>query len=249
MWASTEASPRKPGAQWGLPQQKPVAKARCALDTVLKPIDMSEFELPPGAQFVEVRNELNGPSANFGKLAASLMVKALKQASAWPTVPIERISYEDRYVRSPLVLKLLIDTANELFRASGAKSGELHVMTGASAEGDLRSPPFRIEHDWRDPKTQREVAAAYGALVGLEISLKQSETTHSRRMHILFSNNRQSRIILDQGFGAWGTPYGKSVKHDFLAAPEAQANILRQFRENLHFRSLGATYFVALADK
>ena len=214
----------------------------------MKPIDISELELPPGAQFVEIRNELNGPSTNFGKLAANIMIKALKQASAWSDSPIELINYEDRYVRSPLVLKLLIDTVKALYVATGSKFGQFNVLTTV-ASGDPRSPPFRIEHDWKDFNVQCEVAMTYGSFDELKVQLKQVEASHSRRMEIVFSDGRRSRIVLDQGFGAWGTPQGKPVKFDFLKTPEEQAKSLQGFRENLYQRGAGATYFVALAGK
>jgi DEAD/DEAH box helicase domain-containing protein len=211
-------------------------------------IDMSELDPLPGSKFVEIRNELDGPVSNFGKLAGIAIVKALKQADAWDGSRITKITYEDRYVRSPLVLKLLIDTVTELFRISGSQSGELDIATTQVRTEYVRSPPFRIEHDWNDSDVHRDVAAAYGELSGVQVDLRVTVASHSRKITITNANGSKSRIILDQGFGAWSTQASKLVRHDFRSSASSQARSMKGLKEYLHLRGFAATYIVAVKE-
>lgn len=98
------------GPAWGRPVQRPVAKAFVPIDAAASEIFLDDLLPPPGAQLIEIGTELNCDLAIFGQRAAKLMVDLLEKCRAWQNVPMSRIIYQDAYVSSPLVARLLIET-------------------------------------------------------------------------------------------------------------------------------------------
>jgi hypothetical protein len=202
---------------------------------------------PPGAQLFEVGTELDCDLATFGERAAKLIVDLLEKCGAWQNVRISRITYQDAYVASPLVARLLIETASELASKSGSTDTELLVETRQPRNVDQRGDPWQLWHDWRDGGDQRNVLELFGRQKGLRASLVHKDVPHGRYLRIEYENGARATIVLDQGFGAWTPPRHLRIRHDFDADAVAQARQLAAINAVLQRKGSGATYLVAMS--
>jgi hypothetical protein len=202
---------------------------------------------PPGAQLIEVGTELDCDLATFGERAAKLIVDLLEKCGAWQNVRISRITYQDAYVASPLVARLLIETASQLASKSGSTDTELLVETRQPRSVDQRGDPWQVWHDWRDGADQRNVVELFGGQKGLRTSLLHKDVPHGRYLRVEYENGARATIVLDQGFGAWTPPRHVRVRHDFDANAAAQTRQLAVINTVLQRKGSGATYLVAMS--
>jgi hypothetical protein len=134
---------------------------------------------------------------------------------------ILKVTYEDRYLRSPLAVRHCIDTLSALLKTS--KSKPQIVISTRPLPPDARSPR-KIEHDWRRPDDRAEVILAYGRTRGVSITFHETNNGHARRLLIEYENGRKVQVLFDQGFGAWRPQRPKEF--DFLALPSVQVRQL-----------------------
>jgi hypothetical protein len=245
VWASREPAPRFPGPAWGRPNSHPVARGKASITPQFTAIDLDTLLPPPEAQLIQIGSELDCDLATFGARASKIMVQLLTKCGNWPRAGIVQASYQDAYVSSPLVARLLIDTMSQVFSQSGAQDAALIVETRPPRSDDPRGPPWQIGHDWRDEADQRAVIELLGKQRGIRVSVLHKNVPHGRYLTIDFKDGSRATIVLDQGFGAWVPPRQVSVRYDFGADMAVQAKRLAAINAVLQRRGIGKTYLVA----
>jgi DEAD/DEAH box helicase domain-containing protein len=154
-------------------------------------------------------------------------------------------SYQDSYVTSPLVARLLIDTMSEIFSQSGVKGASLTIETRSPRSSAQRGQPWQIGHDWREAVDQKLVIEQFGKQKDVRVSVLQGDVPHGRYLTINFKDGRRATIVLDQGFGAWAPPRNVPVRYDFEADVAAQVKRLATINAVVQRRGAGKTYLVA----
>lgn len=194
------------------------------------PLDLARrcAELQPTAHRVVLGPALDGPIAGFGERfwRCLRLLPGVAAALAGCGTP-RRIIYTDRYLRSPLTVRLLQDTLLAFRRAANATPGAVAVEVVSQ---DIPIAPARapngIAHDWHDSGTRDAVlgillaGAGYAATVR---SVGREALPHARRLLVEGDAGRLD-IVLDQGFGHWRT--ANAVPFDFTATPDEQARQL-----------------------
>jgi hypothetical protein len=244
VWASREAEPRLPGPAWGRPNTHPVARGTELFKPQFTAIDLNMLLPPPGAQLIQIGSELDCDLASFGVRASEIIVQLLTKCGSWPRASIVKASYQDSYVSSPLVARLLIDTMTQIFSASGAQNAALTIET-CPPRSDQYGQPWQIGHDWRDAADQKAVIELLGRHRGVRVSVLHKDVPHGRYLSIAFEGGSYATIVLDQGFGAWAPPRHVSVRYDFRADQASQAKRLATINAVLQRRGIGKTYLVA----
>jgi hypothetical protein len=245
VWASRELEPRSPGPAWGLPISHPVVRGSASIVPKLTVVDLSTLLPPPEAQLVQIGSELDCDLATFGARASAVIVQLLTRCGSWSRVGILQASYQDSYVTSPLVARLLIDTMSEMFSQSGAKDASLIIETRSPRSSSQRSQPWQIGHDWREAVDQKSVIEQFGKQRNVRVSVLQGDVPHGRYLTINFKDGRRATIVLDQGFGAWAPPRNVPVRYDFEADIAAQVKRLVTINAMVQRRGAGKTYLVA----
>src|SRR5690606_13661505 len=210
-------------------------------------VSLDDLLPPPGAQLLELWTELDVDLATFGQRAAKLIVDLLRKSGAWPNSPVARVTYQDGYVSSPLVARLLIDTIYHLASKSGSSEAQVLIETRPPRNIDQRSNPWQIWHDWRETEDQRAVVERLGKQRELCVTLQHKDVPHGRYMRIEYVDGSRATIVLDQGFGAWVPLRHVRVRYDFDADSEIQVQRLVSVNAELQRKGSGATYIVALA--
>ncbi|MBR0694306.1 hypothetical protein [Bradyrhizobium lablabi] len=76
-------------------------------------IDLDTLLPSPEAQLVQIGSELDCDLVSFGARASKIIIQLLTSCGSWPRSGIVQASYQDSYVSSPLVARLLIDTMSQ----------------------------------------------------------------------------------------------------------------------------------------
>ena len=182
---------------------------------------------------IALHHQLDGPIARFGG-------KFWSEISAAPEIDeqvasgarLARVRYRDRYIRSPIAARLLI----EVIRASKevmAASDDLFVEVETADFASETRPSSRISHNWRSVEERNEVAsAAMEKVVSGSVfsSARRWDLPHARELALEWNDGRECVIRLDQGFGYWkpvvDIPFGFERERD-----EQVARLLRSVPE------------------
>jgi hypothetical protein len=103
------------GDGWGRPERAPIVRFDApAAAWVGRAVDLSRLAPPPGASFRHVGHELDGPLDGFGGRAAKMLREVLAAAGIAAEDAVAEVTYEDRYLLSPVTLRLCLDTLGKL---------------------------------------------------------------------------------------------------------------------------------------
>ncbi|MFM7167989.1 MAG: Zn-binding domain-containing protein [Planctomycetaceae bacterium] len=180
-------------------------------------------ERPNSCQAVFLRGELNGPVSGFG---ARFWAEVLRTAE-WLRLRLQqsapiRVEYSDRYVSSPLTVRLLLEVLRELLRHCQAEKFEqIIIRTREIANGD---PGHLVQHDWCSAGSFLGVMrAVFGGIVSGEPEIELNRPgilQHARTLRICWGSGRDVEIVLDQGLGFMHTK-------ELQQFPFAQATVVQ----------------------
>jgi hypothetical protein len=242
VWLATASEALVPGPDYG----RAITDARVVRNIAPTPmgnrpgdeLPASKLRRTPPGLFHEllVSRELDGDISSFGarfwrlvRGAAPELDTRLAQGS-----PLSKVTYTDRYVRSPSVARLVAETLRELARVPGGISSAtaIEVLTSPPAGTDSRSS-FRLFHDWREARDQQGVihALLFGTGVpSVRVDDKRA-TFHMRELRLAWGDGRAFAIRLDQGFGFFRTDGAHGdLSFNFNAPAAAQAQALQAAR-------------------
>lgn len=225
-WAPTTSSeasvhPNPPSALIrGVSREAPI--------TIGAEVDFDETirRLRPTTIRLTIRDQLDGPFNSFGaRFWAEL--RKLPAFSAWVARQPEilRISYSDRYMFSPLTVRLLHSVLSELpFSRSGEGRLPLSIATMAARTDQRYNLPERFQDDWTSSTIRDEILKAILGVSGFTVALEiadRRQLVHARCLTIETKAHGSLDLLLDQGFGHWVTR-GR-IPFDFTAATAKQA--------------------------
>lgn len=111
---------------------------------------------------------------------------------------LDRVSYEDKYVRSPFIALVL----GEVLRALAVRSGGTDSSTKLkllTSQANSDRYPSTIKDDFMQSKQQAEALAA--ALPGCKVEIGAQGLEHRRELKLVWAAGRKAVIRLDHGFG------------------------------------------------
>lgn len=223
---ATDLADSAPGPEWGSGSTAPLVRG--AMENAPSRGDRINVERliefsGGNAQLVQLGIDVEGPVKGFGaRFWKRLAGAAPLTVQAAQSVGIARLEYSDRYLLTPLNLRLLL----EVIGAAPGKRPQSTAIHVISATYDGRPSRARSVFDAYDEDAmRREVATRLIPDARIDIRAKP-EVSHERRLTLLLQDERRIEVLLDQGFGAWRA-VGKT-RHDFSAAPEAQARTIQQ---------------------
>ena len=147
VFASRDPAACSGSAGWGHPDSAPVV--RLVTPTALwtgRPVTADRLTQRSGASLRRVGSELDGPISTFGQRAGGLIRLLLEQLGVAKEDGVVAMSYEDRYLRAPLSLRLCLDT--------------LAALNGGRAAVPVKSSTFRVPG--RRPRPVEMVGQATG---------------------------------------------------------------------------------------
>ncbi len=232
-WAVSSEAARGPDDRWGL-DVRPLVRARnhrrkSAAETKVSAEALAD--LGTVANVMYVGNQLNGPIKEFGARFWFEIISVKKDIGQIieAKIPLTEIVYRDRYLFSPLVVRLLHEIIKPLTadRTRGAGSLVMTVRTRADRNRDNTGGGRYLHHDWSNIAHRNEVLRRALERSVTRVSLETDEQRnlpHDRTLSLKWANGETLLLYLDQGLGHWETVHGTAFP--FTAPPIDQASHL-----------------------
>lgn len=172
---------------------------------------------------LEIRRELNGPFAEFGRRFWSYLAREhagtqqlLKAENDQPL----QIRYQDRYLFSPLSIALLFKVLEGLRDHLGEARWpptDIEIVTLANKEpkAAVAHGHKRLWGDWSDMQLRDAVLKRLFEQSGLPLTLTSVDKKtagHGRLLEVVWRSQATLTIRLDQGVSYWRAGRGKSVR-------------------------------------
>lgn len=221
-WAAGTEALGCPGVQWGSASQGTVL-VRGSHDvllpevgTVVTPAQLRPSPAP-GVVAIHVLAELNGKAADFGAKFWNLVMQRAPSIAPLlqdPKASLVRVEYCDRYLRSPVTIRLLFEVLRRLssLATKGSSVPDLHIRT-TYLDHSKSTASLSFDHDWPEESHRTTAVDNFARQAGYAVKFVRESTSqlpHARTLHATWSDGRRLTIGLDQGLGSW---------HDIGATP------------------------------
>ncbi|PRQ06508.1 DEAD/DEAH box helicase [Enhygromyxa salina] len=238
-WATLPADARGPGSQWGRTEVCVVDRSPSPLPALAgNPISLDAIRPPlpaPSAagdyHGIAIEGQLRVSTEVFGRHFWNLVhTKVPNLRKRLASAPLETIEYSDRYLRTPLTMRLLLETLRILKAENpGAFTDATKVVVNTipTDAGNNRGTPSEFSHDWRSDADRSSTLAAAAERLGLTIELRQvnrRQLPHHRGFTLTWEGGSWM-MRLDEGFG-FLTEGKRADRFPFGSDPKARANKL-----------------------
>lgn len=220
--ATSSADEASPGSKWGLGEQAPLVHGPASELPITENFASEQLvTLSSGnARIIRAGARLDGWIADFGDAFWTLLETEapLAIAALWDH-GVREATYVDRYLLTPLALRLLVEVVSKV---PGRRAASLNVSTARLSRTELQG--WAIFHTFPEDAMRRAVLKELLPDARIDIRNK-SELPHERSLRLFLGDGRTTTILLDQGFGAWrahGTP-----RYDFSDGSAKQARSLK----------------------
>jgi hypothetical protein len=238
-WASRDPGAGTAGAEWATATAAPIVRFKSGATPAREAVLLDSLVPRPEAVFRKIKNELDGPLATFGMRFAAFIKPSLERLDGWKVGQLGKITYSDRYLRSPLVARLFLSVAGGLVGALAAPGQHIPVRLLSSASDgrggrEYREPPFLFGHDWREDAVRIDSMKAAARPLNIDLSVELRDVAHAREMRLEFANGQSILLALDQGFGCWREARGVRPRFDFGKTATEQASALMNYQLLVH---------------
>lgn len=222
---------------WGLVATAPLVRAEGAPRWQGASLPPDGIAPPASAAMRHIADGLDGPIETFGALAAEVVRDALRSSGVELKRAVRAAHYEDRYICTPLALRLCLDTIAAL-----APGADITLRTWPLRKRG--APPNNLLADWNRGEHREAVARLYGAAAGCEVQLESADVVeHARSLRLRLDDGSEALVIFDQGFGPWKCEH--SAPYDFQRSPDEQARQLFEARARVFIPEGARTYLTA----
>jgi hypothetical protein len=168
-----------------------------------------------GDRELEVRQELNGPIQTFGQRFWNLVAKGhsdAKRAIQGSSAEVVSVSYVDRYLYSPVSIRILHQIVEGLRHAVGESRwavSEFKVNTTRPRPDTDGRKAATVNGSWNETEMRDGVAQKILEPLGEAVRWivkTQRETPHGRSFLVTFSDGSELTVRLDQGVDFWKAP-------------------------------------------
>lgn len=226
IWATRDSKAGVIGSEWGVASNLPILRAGwdCKDDSAALPDDA--LQPSADAAFVSFTKECDGSLSSFGVRVLELVRPLLQRVGGWRPGQLTMVEYFDRYLKSPLSVRLACECIAALSKAIGSAEPTKVSLVNEPWRSNPRfddKRPWQVSHDWRSDDDRIEASKATAARLGLQGSLTLKRARHAREMVLTFDDLTSVTLVFDQGFGSWSGQKGIPLRFDFDANAQDQA--------------------------
>lgn len=220
VWGTRDRGASTIGAQWGSTEASPIVTAGLDSESIPNsaPVELEDLLASSAGSVFEIGGELDGSVDGFGSRLRAFLSSRDQALDSLLKQPIERVTYSDRYLFSPLAARLVV----ELIRGFADANSRVTITTRPEPQPQVRQPR-EVFHDWQKGQERTDVMLRLFASYGLRAGVRaDANTPHNRRL-TLENSLGSCTIFFDQGIGAWRTP---RRAFPFASGTEVQAREL-----------------------
>lgn len=199
-----------------------------------------------------ISNQLDGNISNFGGKFSKIILDFNSELGVDFTQSIVKIRYEDKYLKNPLSVKMLMELIKAIKSKTNSQGMKLEVST--SIPFSINSRPIynwksaSVTSDWYDfdpnnyEKNYKNFFSEIGNVYGIPSQVQmQRHAKHGRTMELVLNNGKIIEINFDHGFGAWTAE--RSVVFDFTKDTSLQAKAMKDMNFNVKIKDPYETFF------
>ena len=241
-----------PGQKWGVAGESAhVVRGPSAPVAKLDDVDPATLYGPPPGRVdrVDLADILKGPVDTFGSEYWNQIFDKSPNLEGRLRLgtPIREVLYRDRYVRSPLVARLLLEVLAHIASIGGdsTRGTRFRILTMHPAKSKLGTQ--YLQDDWATPQEAKNAIVRLFASRSIEVEVshrKAKQVPHERIFRVAWEDGRSWHCHLDHGFGFMRT--AGRVTHDFDASAERQAKQLATGDFELIPNGLGIAYVAGI---
>lgn len=244
-WAVTDPSSLTLGEDWAAatPRERCIAVRGASAARLPAEVPASQIRTDPQGTFREVavplsfRHDISEVGRRLWTLITARVPRLMERIQSGPA--LAQVHYQDRYLRSPLTLRILFELLRGLHGAAGGLSASTRIQVTTAHPGyEGRRNPSRVSDDWAYAGEARPVAELLLRQLDADSSfnvLARERTQHHRQLTLTWSDGRRCTIRLDQGVGFLSTVH-HSVTHPFDRPPAEQARTLLTHKFDVELR-------------
>ncbi|WP_417826820.1 DEAD/DEAH box helicase [Thalassospira povalilytica] len=208
---------------WGRVERAPAVCGPSAPNELSAPLSLAKVTAygEGNSAQKDVTTELNGPVTKFGSRLWAI-AKSLRPQIFAGSSQLEKVTYNDRYMRSPVTARLLF----EAWRTLPLRNENTRLEIVSETLGSSERRGYLLWHNWETDELRRRVLSELFPGASIMLGTK-SDCAHARFFRFSFEDGSEVRLSLDQGFGAWREASGRSARFNHDARPEEQARELR----------------------
>jgi DEAD/DEAH box helicase domain-containing protein len=249
-WAVTNRLAKAPNALWGATGSEDRIVRIAASQPLVEPagplVSFATVRKPPAGSLTELRilHELDGSSKDLGRQFWRLLNTKVPELGRRLAAkrPLAQIEYEDRYLRSPLHVKILFEILSAAL--TDGKAPRVAIRTESPRSSYYARDPQYIADDWQSPSDRRAVCEALLRTLAGNVHFQEmpkSDLKHQRELRLAWNDGPRWTVRLDEGVG-WLKP-SRWTEFAFHANANAQAETLRSLTLNLETRNNSGTVF------
>ncbi|WP_373054431.1 DEAD/DEAH box helicase [Thioalkalivibrio sp.] len=185
---------------------------------------------------IEVRHHLDGTIQEFGERFWRLVADEHSRTRDLldnTSVRLQALSYQDRYLVTPLAVALLLRLTDALRQRLGSARWEVDELTITTTSGvttgSRPAPLNRVWSNWPHYGTRDQTlhdAFSYLGIQAAVLARPRHETGHGRVLTLDWSDGARLSLRLDQGLSYWRARHGRHNDFDFDAGCLDQAEAL-----------------------
>ncbi len=215
-WAGDSGANCTPSEYWGHVGDNVIVRA--SLPASELPINSRKIELEelqPKLNASDTRisfhHELDCKLDDFGAKFWQFIGKSCPELSNKINdgVPITKITFNDRFLKSPITVRLLGEIVTDLVKVGDTENAELHVSANRLSKDRT---PSRVFDDWTDDKDREQVFKTMleqgylgpswnGAIHFFAGDARTVE--HARELELHFNDGTIAYVLFDYGLGYW----------------------------------------------
>jgi len=224
-WATREMDSVAPNDNWGQTVDSPLIRGSHRRLDADDAISVDDLRPPIGHEVREfaVGGQLDGTVSGFGSKFWQLIQKFTPDARQLLTKESpSTVSYSDRYLLSPLVIRLLFEVVRSIPGICNDTPIEVSSMQPRQTGQSRYSG--RLHDNWQLDDDRCRVMKTMFAKVDLQGSLVlrgRRALPHERRLTLNWADGSKLQVRLDQGFGFWRS--GRVMPFDFSSSIQSQA--------------------------
>lgn len=226
-WASARAEAAEIGPAWAAVSLAPIVRGHTApfrgSGKVIDPEGLLREQVREAV--FEIGPDLDGPVAGFGDRFREFLRASNPDLASALGEPCIELVYTDRYLFSPLTVRLV----GELLAGLAGPSARIRVQTLGVRPGGEAKGGKRIDKDWRAMADRDLTLQAILVGISPRASLETSHAAPHRRRLDFRSASASGTIFFDQGVGSWRA--ARETPFDFAAAPSDQIEQTRRMFE------------------
>lgn len=193
--------------QWGNTEKESlITNNGASFSVVTAPLDLSEMSEKSSLEanigiITDVRS-LSSDISLFGNAFVKLLLESIPSLEKVLRSEIERITYQDRYLMSPISVLLVA----EIFAGFNERFGRFDAEIETTYPIGKERKPVCFADNFNDTDSWVEFVDGITDATGINIFhefVEKRELPHGRALTIYTKNNGAFRLLFDQGMGHW----------------------------------------------